>query len=170
MKTSAKLVGFTSLNLDALLPYAEIALDRNIAEVPDAANCDPPLHHMLCVAAVKNPSLKANASSTIEYLNMFSAAMLVVCEEYFTGEILECAAMPSVLTQSKKRGIDFIILSGTLSQWRDAMLRGASPVTVPEVRSVYNQIYNQFSGIRLEPVFEFKTKPCSDSTFLLEHK
>lgn len=166
--SAAQLVGFTSLNLKALLPLMQAAVGRNVAEVADAANLAPPLHDMLCIAAMKG-DVRASADSVRAHTHLFHAIVLVGCDERDTAEVLSLASMPSIVTPSKARGVDCVLLAGTVEQWIDAVTRGCDKSVSREVRAIYNGVYHQFSKVRLGPLFPTPVDN-RDQTFLLEKK
>lgn len=164
------LVQFSSLNLQEYLTIGRQGLDINLAESADSAGHEPPLHHMLCVAAIKNPSAR-NAEDVKPYLDMFHAGFLVAADERYWAEILEIAAMPCVVAPCIERGVNMGVISGTLSQWANATLRGCQKEVSREARHTYNLVYSKFRNLGLAPAFSFKSKPNSrDHTFLLEYQ
>jgi hypothetical protein len=141
-----------------------------LAESADAVGAEPPLHHMLCVAALKNPAART-AEHVRPYMNMFHAGFVVACDERDCAEILELAGMPSVMVESVERGHIALFISGSLSQWRDAVMRGCQTNVGRDTRQIYNSIYTEFKNIGLAGLFSAQSKPHSrDHTFLLEHK
>lgn len=163
------LVQFSSLDLSKFLPLGRQAFDRNLADAADAAGYDPPLHHMLCIAALKSTE-KMSAASAKPYLNMFHAGFLIGVDERDCAEILELAGMPSIMVDSIERGLSVIFLAGTLAQWRDAVLRGCQKEVSHEARHTYNQIFTEFKNVGLASAFNMVSKPNTrDQTFLLEY-
>jgi len=164
-------VMFSSVNLDTLLPLMRTALERSISSPGDSINSNPPLNHMLCIAAIKEPNLKPSPSAVRPYLNMFHAGIVFVADERDLAEILEVAGMPSILTQTVQRDMSAAFVTGTLDQWKHALLRGCVSSTSTEVRQLYNQVYQEFSRLGLSQAFEVTVSPeRPDRTFLLEHK
>lgn len=164
------LVQFSNLDVQKCLRAARQALDRNLASGADSSGCDPPLHHMLCIAAIKNPEAKS-AVDVKPYLGMFNAGFFIAADERDWAEILELASMPCVMTTSVERGINVGFISGTLLQWQAAILRGCQKEVGREARHTFNLIYTEFKTMGLAPAFEFKSKPHQrDHTFLLEYK
>lgn len=168
--SGAALVQFSSLNLEKLLPLGRQALDRSLSERADDAGYTPPLHHMLCISTIKSSDIRASAESCKPYLNLFHAGFLVAADERDFSEILEIAAMPSVITETVERGYSIGFLAGTLSQWKEALLRGCQQIVSKEVRHTYNQIYREFKNAGLSNVFDFNQIQQRDETFLLEYK
>lgn len=165
------LVQFSSLNLGKYLPLGRQALDRSLSEKSDAAGHEPPLHHMLCVTALKSPNEKASPLSCRPYLNLFHAGFLVVADDRDFIEILELAGLPCVITETVERNVSLSFISGTLDQWQTALLRGCQKAVSREVRHTYNLIYREFKSVGLEAVFDlYRTEHPKDQTFLLEYK
>lgn len=168
--SGAVLVQFSNLDLQKYLRAGRQSLDRNLADGADAAEHEPPLHHMVCVAAIKNPDAKS-ANDIKPYMGMFHAGFLIAADERDWAEILELAGMPCIMVESVERGLNVGFIAGTLSQWRDAILRGCQKEVSREARHTYNLIFTEFKNIGLSSAFDFKSKPHSrDHTFLLEYK
>jgi hypothetical protein len=169
--SAVALVQFSEVNLHKLIPLCRQALDRGIADVADAAGCEPPLNHMLCIAAMKTHDIKANAEAVRPYMNMFHAGFIIAVDERYCAEILELASMPSIMTPSVERGLSVMFIAGNLSQWRDAILKGCQKEVSREARETFNKIYTEFKNIGLAGAFSFKSKDHTrDQTFLLEYK
>ena len=164
------LIQFSNLDLQKYIILGRQGFDRNLAAAADGTGHEPPLHHMLCVAGMKNPDAKT-ADDLAPYLDLFHAGFMLVADECDWTEILELASMPCVLSQSVERGVDVGVLSGTLTQWRNAMLRGCQRETSRAARWTFNQIYNEFNKVGIAGAFKFRTKQSSrDNTFLLEYR
>ena len=170
MSSAVCLVQFSAIDIEKLLPIGRQCLDRNLAEAADSAGHEPPLHHMLCVAAIKDPAAKT-AEHVRPYMNLFHAGFIVIADERDWTELLELAGMPCVLKETVERGFFTGLISGTLAQWQAAILRGCQREVSREVRNTYNMIYTQFTNLGLASSFSFKSKPHkTDQTFLLEFK
>ena len=153
---AARIVGLTALNLKEFLPLMQQALGRDVASVADAANFSPPLHHLMCIAAVKQPSIRASVEQCRPQANMFHVLIM-----------LEVASMPSVLVASESRGIDCVLLSGSLEQWISAAIRGCQLSVSRTTREAFNAVYNEFMRIRLAGLFKATPVDHKDETFLL---
>jgi len=163
------LVQFSSLDTRKFLPLGRQSLDRNLADAADSAGHEPPLHHMLCIAAMKNPNAKS-ANDIKPILGLFHAGFIIAADERDWAEILEVAGMPTVMVESIERGIFVGFIAGTLLQWHAAILRGCQKEVSREVRHTYNLIFTEFKNIGLASAFDFKSKPHNrDHTFLLEY-
>jgi hypothetical protein len=125
---------------------------------------------MLCIANMKAP-VRASATSVIPYMHLFHAGFLIAADERDCTEILELASMPSIVTPSIERDISVMFVAGTLTQWRDAILKGCQKEIGQEVRHIFNLVYTEFKNIGLAGAFNFKSKENTrDRTFLLEFK
>jgi hypothetical protein len=165
------LASFSTLDMDALLPIARQALGRSITSAADYSGTNPPLHHMLCVASIKDQNTRPTASSVAPYLDMFHAGFFIASHEEDFVEILEIAALPSVVADTVTRGVKVAYITGTVAQWRQAMLRGCTVSTSPEVRNVFNSIYKAFCKLGLSPALGLQQgTEMKDKTFLLEYK
>jgi hypothetical protein len=165
------LVQISAVDVSKLIQIGRQALDRNLAAAPDSAGLEPPMHHMLCVAALKDEHLKPYSESARPYVNMFHAGIVIACEEYECAEILELAGMPSIMVESVERGLNLLYIAGTLAQWREAVLRGCQKEVSRQAREVYNKIYAEFKTRGLHGFFNVKSNQHPrDNTFLLEYK
>lgn len=163
------LVMMSKLDTDTLLPLMRQALGRNIAAGPDAAGVDPPLHHLMCLASIKETT--KSASAVLPYLNMFHAGFIVAADERDFAEVLEVAGLPAILVDSQQRGIKVAFIAGTLAEWRDAIIRGSVPTTSKDVRAIYNQVYLAFSKLGLSTTLDLTVSiERPDKTFLIEYK
>ena len=164
------LVQFSDVDLKTLLPLGRQAFDRNLASEADRQGHEPPLHHMLCIASMKDPQAKA-AEDVRPYVNLFHAGFIVACNDRDAAEVLEVAGMPSVMVETVERGYLALFISGSIAQWREAVLRGCQPEVSRAAREVYNGVYTKFKSLGLTPLFNVRSKPSRrDETFLLEHK
>lgn len=168
---SAALAMFSQLNTDMLLPLMRQALGRSISAAADKASFDPPLHHMVCIACMKEPDVKLTAAAVKPYLNLFHAGFIVAADERDFAEVLEVAGLPSVMVDTLQRDTRCAFITGTVAQWRDALLRGGVSTVGSSTRHIYNDIYREFSRLGLAPAMELTvTQERPDRTFLIEHK
>ena len=59
------------------------------------------------------------------------------------------------------------VVTGTLSQWRDAVASGCSKGIESSVRHCFNKLYGLFTAAGLNVWGDFQTRPAPDQTFLL---
>lgn len=96
--------------------------------------------------------------------------MLIIADEFDTLDILECAAgMPFVTTETQSRGAQLSLISGTLAQWRDAVVTGTRKGGAVQV--LYCQVMSHFEAFNLNPWSDFTKKWSHEGRlFLLEDK
>jgi len=167
--SAVALVSVTSLDLGKFLKIGRQALDRNLAESPDSRNLNPPLHHLLCIAAIKDSDLQPVAESAIPYLHLCSAGFMIAADERDFAQILEVGSMPCVLEETLTRGLSIGYMYGTMLQWKQAVLRGCHKTATEQVREVYNKVYGEFKTIGMASVFEARQKQTPTGTFYLEY-
>jgi hypothetical protein len=163
------LVQFSNLDLGKFLTLGRQAFQRNLAEAADSAGFEPPLNHMLCVAAMKDAGLRPSAAAVIPYLNMFHAGFVIAADDMDFAEILELAGMPAVLVGTQARNIKMALIAGNLLQWKAAVLRGCQKDVTREVRHVYNGVFAEFKRLGLTAIFEAKQTREQDGMFYLEY-
>lgn len=164
------LVSFTNVNLKKFLPLCRQAFGRNLAEQADSAGYEPPLHHIMCIASLKNKD-RISISSLTSYMNMFHAGFIFALDERDSAEVLEICSMPSLLVESQARGVMVIYVTGLLTQWQEALLKGCRPEAGREARHIFNLVYGEFKKINLAELFKVNQVQCkTDQTFYLEYK
>jgi hypothetical protein len=85
--------------------------------------------------------------------------------------IAESTDLALLSVQSNGKGMRAAIVSGTLKQWRDAVIVCCNATAMERVRRLFNQIKGMFDQIGLADVwFEFSHKSLPDKTFLLERQ
>jgi hypothetical protein len=87
-------------------------------------------------------------------------------------DVLECAAgMSFVTAETTLRGVLLAIITGTLAQWKAAVIAGSGPDIEPPVRFVFNRLHGLFKDEQLDVWSDFRQRPAHDQiTFLLEDK
>lgn len=171
MTSAVALASFTSVDKNNLLTLMRQALGRSITGPADKAGCEPPLQHMMFIAAIKEPELKPQATSVKPYLTLFHAGFIIAADEYDFTEILEIAGLPAVVVDTITRGIKIAYVVGSVSQWRDAMLRGGVSTVGTEARKVYNLVYKEFNKLGIAPALDLKAgSELNDKTFTIEVK
>lgn len=121
-----------------------------------------------CLAAMKNQKVPAGFSPHL--LTHVSFSVLVATSERDIIDALEyCSSMPFVVADTVIRGIQAAIITGTLSQWRVAVLSGCSKNTEPSVRFLFNKILIIFESNNLAVWSDCTRKNHrDDNTLLLE--
>ena len=168
---SAVLVVQPVTDFNTLLGLSNQMLGYSIASKVDASRKQhsDAARLISCLAAMRDPA--APAGITPNLFAFISFAVLIAADERDLLDILEVAAMPFVTAETIQRGIHIAVVSGTLSQWRDAVKTGASPTVELNVRACYCKIMAEFEKAGLADAWkDFTSKPLKDHTFYLEDK
>jgi hypothetical protein len=123
-----------------------------------------------CLAALRDPN--APAGITPNLLAHVSYTVLMMADERDLIDILEATAgIPVVTSETLARNVMLAILTGTLAQWRDAVVSGSTRAAEFNVRQTFCQIMSLFEQAGLGKVWkDYQSKPLDDNTFYLEYK
>jgi len=121
-----------------------------------------------CLAAMKDPH--ASVALSPRLLTHVSFSVLIAADERDMQDILECCAgMPFVIADTLSRPIQIAVVTGTLAQWRDAVLSGCQQDMELNVRTLFNKVLSLFEAVNLNVWSDCVRRPASDTvTFLLE--
>jgi hypothetical protein len=173
MKPGVALILLTEMNLDAFLPLSREMLGYSPAKAADGVTV--PLretaHQLACLAAFKDGHAAPTVRAAIPYLDLFHAGFLIAADERDIVEILEVAGLPFTHVSTRTRGIDAVIISGSLAQWRVAVKLACNSRTrlTREARHAFNCIYQALCKEGLKDMFDdLQVSEQPDQTFLLE--
>lgn len=99
-------------------------------------------------------------------------SVLTVATDVDMLDILEsCSGMPFTHTETKARGCVIAVITGSLQQWRDAVVTGTKHNQMT-IRSGFNQIHDLFVQAGLCSIWnDYEQKPQDDGTYtLIEYK
>ncbi len=122
------------------------------------------------LAALRDATAPAGLPPNL--LTHVSFSVLTVADEADMMDILEaCSGMPFTYSETKVRNILIAIVTGTMQQWRDAIVTGTKH-SVPTVRGGFNQLHDLFVQAGLCSIWSsYEQKPQDDGTYqLLEYK
>lgn len=168
MFPEAVLITQPAIDFNTLMAISHKALGYSIAAASDASkrqqnNAE---RFLSCLAALRDESAQPGLSPNL--LSHVSFSAIVAATDLDTIEILECASgMPFVSTETVARGVQLTVVTGTLAQWRDAVVSGTR--RGGPVQALYCQIMGQFEAHNLNVWTDFN-KRWSDNVFLLEDK
>ena len=119
-----------------------------------------------CLAAIKDEQAPVGLPPYL--MAHVSFSLLVMADDDDMQDALEyCAGMPFVRADTLMRGVSVAVITGTLSQWRDAVISGCGHCSQPSVRILFNRILNLFESVNLNVWKDCDRKQTGD-TFLLE--
>ena len=170
MPVEAVLITTPAIDFTTLLGLTHHALGYNIASNADASHRKlvDAEKFLSCLAALK----EEDGEITPNLLAHVSFSVLVIAEERDLLDILErTSGMSFVRAETTAPNVNVAVITGTLAQWRDAVVSGTDEATPPTVRTCYSKILLLFDRAGLTSVwskFDRSTAP-DRSGFLLEY-
>ena len=160
------------VDFPAYLAVAMKVLGHSPASAADASShrLTTASRFLSCLAAMKDT--KAEVSLNPKLLAHVMYSVLIVADEPDVLDIMECAGgMPFVTTETIARGVLLTIMSGSLAQWKHAVVAGSTPEMSPGVRYAFNQIQKQFQSESINLWMDYRQRQAADNvTFLLDDK
>lgn len=175
MNPGVALVLLTKMDLANFLPLSREMLGYSPAKAADGvpvALQELP-HQLACVAAFKDEQAPPVVRTVAPQFDLFHAGFLIAADERDMIEILEIASLPFTYTETTARGVDATIVSGSLSQWRDAVKLACHPKTKLSrgSRAAFSMIYKLLCKEGLKGMFDdLQATKQSDHTLLLDRK
>lgn len=156
------------MNFAAFLGIANDALGYSPARKADA--CGRKLNDterfLVCLEALIDPDKPAQRVGMCD--NHASFSVLIAADERDLLEILSIASgMHFVTTETQVRGVSLVIVTGTLAQWRTAVINGSR--VRGECQACYCKIHQLFEQIGLN-VWNDCIKKTDGKLFLLEDR
>jgi hypothetical protein len=163
------------MDLAHFLPLSRDILGYSPAKAADGVTVplqDLP-HQLACVAAFKDEQTLPTVRAAAPQFDLFYAGFLIAADERDMLEVLEVASLPFTYTNTLIRGVDAAIISGSLSQWRDAVKLACHPKTNLSrgAHYTFSVIYQLLCKEGLKGMFDdLQATKQSDHTLLLERK
>jgi hypothetical protein len=146
-----------------VLGYSPAAATQSRRELTDTER------FLSCLAAMRDPQAAAGLPPKLFTHVAFS--IFVVADDQDMLDILCCAGMPFAVADTVARNVQAAVVSGTLAQWRDAVVSGSSLDVEPTVRRCFNKLHGLFCDEGLNIWTDYRTREAPDRiTFLLEDK
>lgn len=172
MNPDAILITQPAIDFGTLTTVSQKALGYSVATATDANHRKqhPAEKFLSMLAAIKTRD--AGVGFAPHLLNHVSFSVLIAADDLTTMEAIECASgMPFVYTDTVNPGVQLSIVTGTLSQWRDAVVNGTRRTGM--VRYLFNRIMGQFEAQNLKVWADWNKRYTSDgpnAVFYLEDK
>lgn len=172
MTPDAVLILSPSVDLPRLLSLTHKMLGYSLADAVDASrkqHSDDD-KFLSCLAALRDQQAPAGLSQDV--LSHTSYSFLVAADERDLLDMLSFAdGMHFVVQDTVARGVQAAFITGTLSQWREAVIGGMSRNAQPNVRVGFHKIMRLLEERGLAATWrDYITKPLNDSTLLLEYR
>ena len=143
-------------------------LGRNVADAVDSAHrvLSDAEKFLSCLAAMRD--VKAKVGLPPYLLSHVSFSVFIGADDRDLLDILQmCSGMPFVTAETTVRGIQVAVVTGTLAQWKDAVVSGCRRDVESPVRACFNKLYGLFTAAGLNVWGDFQTRQAPDQTFLL---
>ena len=120
-----------------------------------------------CLAAIQDG--EAPVSLPPNLLTHVSFSVLVAIDDREMLDVLTCCSkMPFVVADTVARGVQAAVITGSLSQWRRAVLSGCRVEAHQSVRELFNKILVLFESAYLDVWTDCRRKEGPGNTLLLE--
>lgn len=116
--------------------------------------------------------VEAKAGLTPNLLTHVSFSVLTISSEADMMDILEaCSTMGFTYAETKMRGCLVAVITGTIQQWRDAIVTGTQH-SQATIRGGFNQMHDLFVQVGLYQIWsDFEQKAQDDGSYtLIEYK
>ncbi|MEN6365653.1 MAG: hypothetical protein ABFC88_02430 [Thermoguttaceae bacterium] len=154
MAVEAVLITTPAIDFTKFLSLTYEAMGYSIASTADSSGLKmvDTAKFLYCLAALKNESAEIITANLLCHL---SFSILVIAEERDLLEILEMTSgMSFVRAETTAVNVDIAVITGTLLQWKDAVVSGTSEATAPTVRTCYSKILLLFDRVGLTSVWQ----------------
>ncbi len=161
MNPSALLVMQPQLNQGVFLTVCTDMLGQSPARDADTKGLKG-IPHLISTLASFNKQPECDVYELLHF------GCLIASDDRDMPEILEVVSgMQFALTETVLRGVQAIIVTGSLAQWVVAVLKGCRKDQTVQVRSCYDTVYLNFCQQGLGHIFKCVKRDLSDHTFYL---
>lgn len=168
MQADVVLIQSPAIDFSLFLGLSHKVLGFSPAESADASrrNLSDTERFLSCLASLRKPT----ASLPKQLLAHVSFSAMIVANDADMSDILEIANMPFVTADTLARGVKLAVVTGKLSEWRNAVVNGSAADVEPTVRLMFNKLFALFSQQGLAALWsECNAKPAQVG-FYLEDK
>jgi len=103
-------------------------------------------------------------------LDYFNYVIGVVIEEYVLHDLLHYRAINILSTETIRNHLMFVLLSGTLRNFRELIIDASSKTSTPEIRLLSNNLYNLLISEGLNGLWSKYSKSSYDGSMILLEK
>ena len=171
MNPDCVLVSAPSIDFRTFIGLSHKVLGRSPASPSDACRRElsDAERFLSCLAAMRDDRAPVGLSPHLLQHVSFSA--FIGADERDMLEILQlCAGMPFVAVETTVRGVQAAVVTGTLSQWKDAVVSGCAKGVPTPVRHCFNKLHGLFTAAGLNVWGDYRTREAPDHTLLLEYR
>ena len=170
MRADAVLITTPAIDFSTLIGLSYQALGYSPSATADASPF--PLsdteRYLACLGAMKDKD--APVTLPPHLLAHVSFSVLVAAQKEDIYDLLEiCSGMPFMQTDTLARNVQFAVVTGTLAQWREAVIAGCQPEVLESVRMLCTTILHRFETARLR-VWDDCNRKQAGHALLLDDK
>ena len=168
MLPDAVLIQVPSIDFRTFIGLSHKVLGRSLAAPSDACRRElsDAERFLSCLAAMRDEQAPVGLSPHL--LKHVSFSAFIGADDRDMLDILQlCSGLPFVVVETVVRGVQAAVVTGTLSQWRDAVVSGCSKSIESSVRHCFNKLHGLFTAAGLNVWNDYQTRPAPDQTFLL---
>ena len=168
MNPDCVLVSAPSIDFRTFIGLSHKVLGRSPASLSDACRRElsDAERFLSCLAAMRDERAPVGLSPHL--LTHVSFSAFIGADERDMLEILQlCAGMPFVAVETIVRGVQAAVVTGTLSQWKDAVVSGCAKSVPTPVRHCFNKLHGLFTAAGLNVWRDYTPRSTPDQTFLL---
>ena len=168
MNPDAALIQVPSIDFRTFIGLSHKVLGRSPAAPSDACRRElsEAERFLSCLAAMRDERAPVGLSPHL--LKHVSFSAFIGADERDMLEILQlCGGMPFVVVETIMRGVQAAVVTGTLSQWQDAVISGCSKGIPSPVRHCFNKLHGLFIAAGLNVWRDHTPRSTPDQTFLL---
>lgn len=169
MPSHAILIQRPSIDFTQFLGASHEMFEHSISAKIDASHkqLTDTERFLSCLAAMQDEG--APVSLPPNLLTHVSFSVLVAIDDREMLDVLTCCSkMPFVVADTVVRGVQAAVITGSLSQWRRAVLAGCRQEAQPSVRELFNKILAIFESACLNVWTDCKRRAGPGDTLLLE--
>jgi hypothetical protein len=150
MQALVLLIQQPSIDFAKLLATSHDMFGYSISAASDASHkrLSDSERFLSCLSAMKNQNAPVGLPPHL--LSHVSFSILIATDDRDLMDILECcSSMTFTTADTVVRGVQAAVVTGTLLQWKTAVLSGCHEITEPSVRFLFNKILAQFEAANL---------------------
>ena len=120
-----------------------------------------------------NDAKPIGLEDAVESLNHIFVTFGITCSEHEAESFkdLHMRKVTRVVEESHRNYMGYLLISGSLKEWRDNVLIGCSESQDIVIRTAFNSIYEWFKAVQLGRLFSgYITRKLKDTSFSLEKK
>jgi len=169
MQANAILIQQPDIDFHSFLKLSHKMFGYSLASTVDAS--PRKLSHserfLSCLAALNDQQAPVCLSPHL--LTHVSFSILIVANDRDMMDTLQyCSGMPFVIGDTVVRDIQAAVVTGTMAQWRDAVISGCQPEVEYSVRVLFNKLLGIFELAKLNVWKDCERTQAQDNTILIE--